>query len=65
MGKSVAMKHMPQFIFCAGIAILLVGSQLSRWDSADRHRAALSLSMESGHVSFKAELGAALLALRF
>jgi|EndMetStandDraft_4_1072995.scaffolds.fasta_scaffold136249_3 hypothetical protein len=58
------MKHMPQFAFYAAVAILLVGSQLSRWGSADHRRATLSLSMESGHVSFKAELGAALIALR-
>jgi hypothetical protein len=58
------MKHMPQFAFYAVVAILLVGSQLSRANAPGHHRAALSLSMESGHVSFKAELGAALIALR-
>lgn len=57
------MKHMPQFAFYAAVAILLVGSMLSR-SGPSGHRAAVSLSMESGHVSFRAELGAAILALR-
>jgi predicted small integral membrane protein len=58
------MKHMPQIAFYAAVAILLAGSLVGRLDAPDHHRAALSLSMESGHVSFKAELGAALIALR-
>lgn len=57
------MKHMPQFAFYAAVAILLVGSMINR-PGHSGHRAAVSLSMESGHVSFRAELGAALLALR-
>lgn len=58
------MKHMPQIAFYAAAAILLVGSMVSRSGSSGHSRAAVSLSMESGHVSFRAELGAALLALR-
>ncbi|HEY1124450.1 MAG TPA: hypothetical protein VGE65_02365 [Sphingobium sp.] len=57
------MKHMPQFAFYAAVAFLLVGSMLGR-SGPSGHRATVSLSMESGHVSFRAELGAALLALR-
>jgi len=59
------MKHMPQFAFYAVVAILLVGSLVSRLSSTpDRHRISVSLAMESGHLSFEAELGASLLALR-
>lgn len=59
------MTHKPQFAFYAAVAILLVGSQLSRLSSpSDRHRISLSLAMESGHLSLQAELGASLLALR-
>jgi hypothetical protein len=58
------MRHVPQYAFYAAMAVLLAGSLLSRSEPSGRHKAALSLSMESGHVSIRAELGEALLALR-
>ena len=59
------MKHVPRIAFYAAVAILLAGSLAYKLASPDRSRAALSLSVDSGHIDFKAELGAALLALKF
>ena len=59
------MKHMPQFAFYAAVGVLLAGSLYSKLAAPDHRRAVLSLSMDSGHVSFRAELGEALLALKF
>jgi hypothetical protein len=58
------MRYVPQFAFYAAVAVLLAGSLLSRSEPSGRHHAALSLSMDAGHLDFRAELGATLLALR-
>jgi hypothetical protein len=58
------MKHKPQIAFYAAAAILLAGTLIYKTTAPGTNRAALSLTMESGHFSFQAELGASLLALR-
>ncbi len=59
------MKHVPQIAFFVVIAALIATSLIDRWSSPPgRDRVALSVSMQSGHFSIQAELGAALLALK-
>ncbi len=58
------MKHVPQIALFAAIAVLLAGATIYKLSEPGHNRAALSLSMDSGHLSFQAELGASLLALR-
>ena len=59
------MKHVPQIAFFVVAAALIATPLIERWSSPPgRNRVALSVSMESGHFSVVAQLGAGLLALR-